>query len=60
MSVFIFMQAIILPWAADNNLMPLWADIALITFVLIMWIVAIDRLAFHVIKVLRKNDEAAD
>jgi hypothetical protein len=50
------MQGAILPWAISNNLMPLWADIALITVILMMWLAAIDRIAFHFLKMLRKNN----
>lgn len=56
LAVFIFMQGAILPWAISNNLMPLWADIALITVILMMWLAAIDRIAFHFLKMLRKNN----
>lgn len=59
-SVFIFMQGAILPWAISNNFMPLWADIVLITVILMMWLCVIDRMAFHLLKVLRKNDEATE
>lgn len=56
-AVFIFMQGAILPWAISNNYMPLWADIILVTLILMMWLAVIDRLAYHLLKVLRKNDE---
>jgi hypothetical protein len=56
-SVFIFVQGAILPWAISNNVMPLWADIILITLILMMWLAVIDRLAHHLLKVLRRNDE---
>jgi len=59
-SVFIFMQGAIMPWAISNNFMPLWADIILITLVLMMWLVVIDRLAFYLLKVIRRNDEATE
>lgn len=59
-TVFIFMQGAILPWAISNNMMPLWADMILITLMLMMWLAAIDRLAYHVLKVLRKNDEVTE
>jgi hypothetical protein len=54
------MQGAILPWAISNNFMPLWADIVLITVILMMWLCVIDRMAFHLLKVLRKNDEATE
>ena len=56
---FIFMQGAILPWAISNNSMPLWADVILITLILMMWLAAIDRLAYHLLKVLRKKDDEA-
>ena len=58
--IFIFLQAAILPWLISNNLMPLWADIILLTIILMMWLVVIDRLAYHVLRVMRKNDEATE
>lgn len=57
LSVFIFCQGVILPWAISNNMMPLWADIILVSVILMIWLAVIDRLAFHLLKVLRKNDE---
>lgn len=59
-TIFIFMQGAILPWAISNNFMPLWADLILITVVLLMWLAVIDRLAFHVLKVIRSNDEVIE
>lgn len=60
MALFIFMQGAILPWAISNNTMPLWADMVLITLILLMWLAVIDRLAYHVLKMLRKTDEVTD
>jgi hypothetical protein len=54
------MQGAILPWAISNNFMPLWADIILITVILLMWLAVIDRLAYHLLKILRKNDEITE
>ena len=56
MAIFIFMQGAILPWAISNNIMPLWADIVLITIILLMWLAVIDRLAHHLLKILRSKD----
>jgi hypothetical protein len=60
LGVFIFCQGAILPWAISNNYMPLWADIVLVTVIIMMWLAVIDRLAYHLLKVLRKNDEVTD
>jgi hypothetical protein len=57
LAVFIFMQGAILPWAISNDTMPLWADVILITVILLMWLAVIDRLAFHLLKILRKKDD---
>jgi uncharacterized membrane protein YbhN (UPF0104 family) len=54
---FIFSQGVILPWAISNNDLPLWADIILVTIILMTWIAIIDRIAFRLIKILRKNNE---
>ena len=59
-SFFIFMQGAILPWAISNNFMPLWADIILLTIILMIWLAVIDRLAYHLLKVLRSKDEATE
>jgi ABC-type Fe3+-siderophore transport system permease subunit len=60
LSVFIFTQGAILPWAISNTYMPLWADIVLVTIILMMWLAVIDRLAYHLLKILRRDDEAAE
>lgn len=60
LSVFIFMQGAILPWAISNNFMPLWGDIILITAILMMWLALIDRLAFHLLKLIRSSDEVPE
>lgn len=60
LAVFVFMQGAILPWAISNNTVPLWVDILIITFILMMWLAVIDRLAIHVLRVLRKKEEALD
>ena len=59
-TVSIFMQGVILPWVISNNIMPLWADIILISVILMMWLALIDRIAHQLLKVLRKNDEILD
>lgn len=59
-TAFIFMQGVILPWAISNNFVPLWADIILITIILMIWLAVIDQLAFHLLKLLRKNDEITE
>lgn len=58
--VFLFAQGVMLPWAIYNSTMPLWADIILVTIILMMWLAAIDRLAYHLLRVIRKNDEATE
>jgi len=60
MAVFIFAQGVILPWAISNNTMPLWADIVLVTLILMMWLAVIDRMAYHLLKTLRKHDEPTE
>ncbi len=60
MTMFIFMQGAIVPWLISNNFLPLWADIIVISLVLMMWLAVIDRLSSHVLKIFRKNDEIID
>lgn len=57
LAIFIFTQGVIFPWAVSNNRMPLWADILLITVILLMWFVVIDRITTQLLKAVRKNDE---
>lgn len=57
LAVFIFMQGAVLPWAISNNLMPLWADIILISLILVMWSIVIERLAEQILKTFRRSDE---
>jgi hypothetical protein len=59
-AVFIFTQGAILPWVISNNAMPLWVDIVLITVILMVWLAVIDRLAYLLIKALRRNDEVTE
>lgn len=56
--IFLFLQSTMLPWLISLDAMPLWVDILLITFVLLIWLAVIDRLAFQLLRALRKNDEA--
>ena len=60
LAVFLFAQGVILPWAISNNTMPLWADIALVTAILLMWLAVIDRLAYHLLNILRKKDDVIE
>lgn len=58
-SVFIFMQTSILPWAISTNFIPLWADIILISIMLMMSLTVIDRMANRLIILTRRKDSAA-
>ena len=60
LAAFMFVQGVILPWTISNNFMPLWADLVLLTFILMMWVVVIDRLTRHFLtywKVENKESE---
>lgn len=57
-AVFMFAHGVVLPWAISNNSMPLWVDIIFITVILMMWLALIDRVAFQLLRALRKNDAA--
>lgn len=59
-AVFIFTQGAILPWVISNNAIPLWLDIVLVTIILMVWLAVIDRLAYLLIKALRRNDEVTE
>ncbi len=56
-AVFIFMQGTVLPWAVSNNIMPLWANIILLTVIVMVCLYTIDCMAYALIKFIRKNDE---
>jgi len=51
MAVFLFAQGAVLPWVISNNLLPLWADILLVSAVIFAWIVLIERLAMKCIRI---------
>lgn len=57
---FLFAQSVILPWLISNTLIPLWGDILLISMLLVISPFAIDRLAVHVLKFLRRRHEAIE
>jgi hypothetical protein len=59
-AIFIFAQAAVLPWVISNNYLPLWLDIALISFVIVVWLAIIDRFVYHFIRLLKKKDELLD
>ncbi len=56
-AVFLFMEGVVLQWAISNNTMPLWVDLLLVTILLMILLAGIDRLAFHLFKLLGQNDE---
>lgn len=54
---FGFVQGFILPWVISNNSMPLWLDILLLSFILMLWLIVIDRIGSCVIKLMKENNE---
>jgi hypothetical protein len=54
-AAFIFVQGATLPWIISNNILPLWADIILVSGLLFGWVVLIDRIANKYIKRSDKN-----
>ena len=42
---FIFLQLEVMPWLSQNEFMPLWADIGLMSGALMLFVALIDRLA---------------
>jgi hypothetical protein len=60
LAVFMVAHGIIVPWAiANDSTMPLWADMVIIIFLLMLWVALIDRCVFYFRKVIRKYDEDA-
>lgn len=57
LAAFIFMQGVILPWTISNNMLPLWGDILLLSFILMMWVVVIDRISAQLLKKFKDEDE---
>ncbi len=56
-AAFLFCQGAILPWAISNNFMPLWADIILISLIIVIWLIIIEHVAMKCIKELWKDYE---
>ena len=56
-AIFLFTQGAILPWVISNDTMPLWLDIILLSFIMLMWMIAIDQIAFACIKLFRKIND---
>lgn len=49
LAAFIFIQGVILPWTISNNMLPLWADVVLISLILMGWVAVIDRIAVNLL-----------
>ncbi len=60
LAAFIFLQGVILPWTISNNMLPLWGDILLLSFILMMWVVVIDRISAQLLNKFKDEDELTD
>lgn len=60
LAAFMFVQGVILPWTISNNFMPLWADLVLLTFILMMWVVVIDRLTRRLLDHWKVENKKSD
>lgn len=54
-----YVQGIILPWAISNNRMPVWADILLVALILVMWVLAMERVATKLISKFKDDKDAS-
>lgn len=52
---FIFTQLIVLPWLSENAVIPLWVDILVMSFGLVLFTALVDRIAH---KLWRDNELA--
>jgi hypothetical protein len=57
LAAFIFLQGVILPWTISNNMLPLWGDILLLSFILMMWVVVIDRISAQLLNKFKDEDD---
>ena len=53
---FIFTQLVMLPWMTKNQLLPLWADILVMSAGLMFFLALVDRLTCN----LWRNDELSE
>jgi len=42
---FLFFQGIILPWTISTNLLPVWLIIVIVSLILLLWLLALDKIA---------------
>lgn len=59
-AIFLFTHAVILPWAISNDVMPLWGNIIAVSFVVVLWLAFIDRIAFQLIRIVGGKDESTE
>jgi len=50
---FVFTQLIVLPWMSDNELLPLWVDILVMSGGLVLFVALVDRVTC---KLWRENE----
>lgn len=56
LTAFIFTQLIVLPWMSSNELLPLWADILVMSAGLVLFLALVDRVTSK----LWREDEIID
>lgn len=59
---FVFIQGCILPWVISNNVLPVWADIAILGALVFLWVFLIDKLVSNAIRKFNHdtNKDASD
>ena len=43
-AMFIFLQGVVVPWAISNNILPLWADILILSAIVMIWVAMVERM----------------
>lgn len=57
LTAFVCLHGFLLPWITVHNFMPMWADMLLMSFIMMMWIIWIDHMSENFIRKLRNLDE---
>lgn len=53
-------QGIVLPWVISNKVLPLWADLTILTGIGFLWVYVIQNIVSNAIKNMDKNSTHKD
>lgn len=51
----LFVQGCILPWVLSNNVLPVWADLGILSLIVCLWIFIIEKLVSNAMKRFGKD-----